>query len=76
MIRKIGLEAGNQLYPVLLLQGFATRSLQFEVFLTVIIVLFTAGASILFYYWKKSSRGVLCASRLYRAENGPRFIYL
>ena len=54
MIRKIGLEAGAILYRVLLLQGFATRSLQFEIFLSGIIPLFTAGARILFYYYKKA----------------------
>ena len=53
MIRKIGLEANAGLYSVLLLQGFATRSLQFEIFLTVIILQSTAEARILFYYRKK-----------------------
>ena len=62
MIRKIGLEADAGLYnSVLLLQGFATRSLQFKVFLASIILLFTAGARILFYYCQKSSHSVSCA---------------
>ena len=54
MIRKVGLEAGTKLYSVLLLQGFATRSLQNEILLVVIILLSTTEARILFYYRKKA----------------------
>ena len=53
MIRKVGLEADSILRSVTLLQGFATRSLQFEIFLIAIILLSTSEASIMFYIAKK-----------------------
>jgi hypothetical protein len=55
MMRKSGLEADSGVHRVILLQGFATRSLQFNIFLTAIIWLSTAVASIMFYHRKKIS---------------------
>jgi hypothetical protein len=55
MMRKSGLEADSGIHRVILLQGFATRSLQFNIFLTAIIWLSTAAASIMFYHRKKIS---------------------
>ena len=66
MMRKVGLEADSGLRRVILLQGFATRSLQFNIFLTAIIWLYTAEASIMFSHHKNSpplrtdNRGRLC----------------
>ena len=56
MMRKVGLEADSGVRRVILLQGFATRSLQFNIFLTAIIWLYTAEASIMFSHRKKSLR--------------------
>ena len=56
MMRKVGLEADSGVRRVILLQGFATRSLQFNIFLTAIIWLSTAEASIMFSHRKKSLR--------------------
>jgi len=56
MMRKVRLEADSGVRRVILLQGFATRSLQFNIFLTAIIWLYTAGARIMFYHRKKSLR--------------------
>jgi hypothetical protein len=56
MMRKSGLEADSEIRRVILLQGFATRSLQFNIFLTAIIWLFTAEASIKFSHRKKTLR--------------------
>jgi len=56
MMRKVGLEADLRVRRVILLQGFATRSLQFNIFLTAIIWLSTPMASIMFYHRKKSLR--------------------
>jgi hypothetical protein len=49
MMGKVGLEAG---------QGFATRSLQFSIFLMVIIQLFTTEASTMFSHNRKSFRSL------------------
>ena len=54
MIRKIGLEADSEACIVILLQGFATRSSQFFLFLTSIIWLSTKEASIKFFHRKKT----------------------
>src|SRR4030042_4144081 len=75
MIRKIGLEANIKLYRVLLLQGFATRSLRFKMFLVIIIMLFTAGARILFCCHKKSSHGVLCSDRLFELKLASTYMF-
>jgi len=56
MMRKVGLEADSGVRRVILLQGFATRSLQFNIFLTAIIWLYTTLASIMFSHRKKSLR--------------------
>jgi hypothetical protein len=57
MMQKIGLEADPGLQNMLLLQGFATPSLQFKILPTVIIELSAVVASIIFSDRKKS-----CAS--------------
>lgn len=56
MMRKVGLEADSGLRRVIMLQGFATRSSQFNIFLTAIIWLSTAEASIMFSHRKKTLR--------------------
>ncbi len=55
MMRKVDLEADPVAYRVILLQGFTTRSLQYNIFLKAIIWLYTTVASIMFYHRKKLS---------------------
>jgi hypothetical protein len=53
MMRKVRLEANRRLRRVILLQGFATRSSQFNIFLITIIRPSTAEASKMFFNTKK-----------------------
>ena len=52
MTWKVGLEAESILHNVTLLQGFAIRSLQFNILLTAIICFSAAEASIMFFHRK------------------------
>ena len=56
MMRKVGLEADSGVRRVILLQNFATRSLQFNILLTAIVWLYTTVASIMFYHREKTLR--------------------
>ena len=70
MMRKVGLEADLRVPRVILLQVFATLSLQFNIFLKAIIRLTTPVASIMFYNSKKTLRSPeLKVGRIFSAAN-------